>query len=65
MYEIEYAPDPCQTPNYIYIYIEPDDDIDIDPNEENGKVTHITTIDTDVGIIPDLIIRRRKNDDGS
>jgi hypothetical protein len=44
-----------------YIYIEADEDIEIDhPKDEIGKVTHITTVDTDMGLEPDLIISRRK-----
>lgn len=42
-----------------YLYIQTDDDIELEMNE-NGDVTHITTIDTDMGLTPDLIIKRRK-----
>lgn len=42
-----------------YLYIEADEDLEIDINKENTDVTHITTIDTDIGMTPDLIITRR------
>ncbi len=43
-----------------YLYIEADEDIEIDHfSSEIGKVTHITTIDTDMGLEPDLVITRR------
>lgn len=46
----------------VYIYIETDDDIGIDAGETHGYITHITTIDTEIGVIPDLIIKRRINE---
>jgi hypothetical protein len=42
-----------------YLYIQTDDDIELEMNE-NGDITHLTTIDTDMGLTPDLIIKRRK-----
>ena len=41
-----------------YVYIQTDDDIEVDMNH-NGDITHITTVDTDMGLTPDLIIKRR------
>ena len=41
-----------------YVYIQSDDDIELDVNP-NGDITHITTVDTDMGIEPDIIIKRR------
>ena len=58
MYEVEYVDDDEGGANYMYI--ETDDDIDITAGD-NGNVTHITTIDTDMGLTPDLIIRRDNN----
>ena len=57
MYEIELY-DNCRTPTYFYI--ETDEDIDISIGPNNGDVTHITTIDTDMGLDPDLVIRREE-----
>lgn len=58
MYEIEIQGD--QSPPE-YLYILADEDIEIDHfSSEIGKVTHITTIDTDMGLEPDLVITRRK-----
>lgn len=42
-----------------YLYIQTDDDIELEMNE-NGDITHLTTIDTDMGLTPDLIIKRRE-----
>lgn len=58
LYEIEiYGKD--IPPNYVYI--EADEDIEIDhASSDIGKVTHITTIDQDVGLEPDLVITRRR-----
>ena len=45
----------------IYLYIEADEDLDISSaSTDIGKVTHITTIDQDVGLEPDLVINRRE-----
>jgi hypothetical protein len=60
MYEVEQCI-PGYPPNYIYI--ETDDDIDIELwNGATGGFTHITTIDTNMGLEPDLIIRRPSNE---
>lgn len=40
-----------------YIYIEAEDDIDIDIGDSEN-VTHLTTVNTDMGIEPDLIIKK-------
>ena len=42
-----------------YLYIEADEDIELNINRSDSDVTHITTIDTDLGMEPDLIITRR------
>jgi hypothetical protein len=62
MYEIEIST--SAVPDYIYI--ETDDDIDIDIGTrvsnfipDQNAITHITVIDTDIGMEPDLIISRR------
>jgi hypothetical protein len=46
-----------------YIYIETDENIEIsigkqESNTDQTTITHIATIDTDIGITPDLIISR-------
>lgn len=56
MYEIEIEGG-YRTPTYLYI--ETDDDIEIDITGSSNIVTHITTIENDMGLDPDLIIRRR------
>lgn len=56
MYEIEIFDDQHQP---TYIYIECDENIEIDLNLTE-KVTHITTIENECGIDPDLIVSRRK-----
>lgn len=57
MWEIEITNDLSAYPDYLYI--ETDEDIEIDIGEESDSVTHITCIDTDIGVDADLIIRRR------
>jgi hypothetical protein len=58
MYEIEISGD-SKPPTYLYI--QSDEDIEIDHfSSEIGQVTHITTIESDIGIEPDLVITRRK-----
>jgi hypothetical protein len=56
MHEIEVSVDGITN----YIYIKTDDDIDINfgPPHQN-PITHITVIDTEIGVNPDLIISRR------
>jgi len=41
-----------------YVYIQTEDDIEVDVNHDR-YITHITTVDTDMGLTPDLIIKRR------
>ncbi|GAG92159.1 unnamed protein product [marine sediment metagenome] len=57
LHEIELNGDSLDGPTYLYI--EADEDLEIDINKEDTDVTHITTIDTDIGVTPDLIITRR------
>jgi hypothetical protein len=62
MYELEISTNAIPD----YIYLETDDDIDIDIGTRAGSfipgqpaITHITVIDTDIGMEPDLVISRR------
>lgn len=59
MYEIELSIDGILD----YIYIETDDDLDIDfgvlDQNPTTNITHVTVIDTNIGMNPDLIISRR------
>jgi len=57
MWEIEYSED-FGSEGPTYIYIETDDDINIELGSD-GNVTHITCIDVDIGVEPDLVVRRR------
>lgn len=44
-----------------YVYIQADEDIEVDHfSSDPNTVTHITTIDEDIGMEPDLVITRRK-----
>lgn len=56
IYEVELYGNGPDSPTYLYI--EADEDMEID--SKLGKVTHITTIDTDMGLEPDLVISRRE-----
>jgi len=56
MYEIELG---GNNGSPTYLYIETDDDIDISTGILD-QVTHITTIDTDMGLEPDLMVRREE-----
>jgi hypothetical protein len=63
LHEIEINGDSLDGPTYLYV--EADEDIEInikrdDGDVKDGDVTHITTIDTDIGMTPDLIITRRE-----
>lgn len=58
MYEIEIYGN-SDSPSYIYI--EADEDISVELDEsEHGRITHITTIESDIGVTPDLVIKKEE-----
>jgi hypothetical protein len=61
LYEVEYYRTRTKDEQPDYLYIETDDDIEIEAGPASS-ITHITTIDTDMGLEPDLIVRRVNNE---
>ena len=56
MYEIEVTND--GKTNYIYVETDGDISVGIGYVGSNPLITHVTMIDTDMGLEPDLIIKR-------
>ena len=59
MFKVIYEVEICgHSGDPTYLYIEADEDISIDMGDEHGDITHISTIDKDCGVTPDLVIKK-------